>query len=314
MKAIVMRQFGDASVLHLEDMPKPIPKEDEVLIQVEYAGVNHIDWKIREGLMKEMMPYTFPIIPGWDVSGVIVECGKKVKDLKIGDEVFAFVKKPIIQWGAYAEYIAFTAEGVALKPKFLSFAQAATLPLASLAAWEALVDIVKLKKSETIFIHGGSGSVGAMAIQLAKHIGATVITTSGPKKRDYMQQLGADFVVDYKGNFGEKIREYIPEGVDVVFDCYDKEQLDQAAHVLKKRGRLVSILKEFNASLAKLDIDTFFLSTHPDSKESKTIAKWFEQKKFQPLPLEEMPLSQAAQAQEKQRLGDASKKIALKVR
>lgn len=148
MKAIVIKEFGGADKLTFTDVPKPETGANELLIEVRYAAVNPVDWKIREGYLKNFLPHEFPLIPGWDVSGSVVEVGQNVKHFKIGDEVFAYCRKPIVQWGTYAEFVSFDADNIALKPQNISFAQAAAIPLVGLTAWQALFEAARLKKGK----------------------------------------------------------------------------------------------------------------------------------------------------------------------
>ena len=172
MKAIAIDQFGGADVVKVVDMPIPEPLPNEVQIAVAYAAVNPVDWKVREGLLKDRMPYQFPIILGWDVSGKISKIGKDVTNLKVGDEVFTYARKPIVQAGTYAEYVCFDAQHVVLKPRKLSLKEAAAVPLISLTAWQSVIEWGQIQSGETVLIHAGAGGVGGFAIQFAKLHGA----------------------------------------------------------------------------------------------------------------------------------------------
>jgi NADPH:quinone reductase-like Zn-dependent oxidoreductase len=176
MKAIRLHQYGDSSVLRYEDAPVPTPNTGEVLIKVYAAGVNPVDWKVRAGYLKERIPYTLPLVPGWDVSGTIVSIGEQVTGWNIGDAVYS--RPDIARQGAYAEYIAVRASEISKKPQSLDWVHAAAVPLAALTAWQALFDSAQLKAGERVLIHAGSGGVGIFAVQLAKIRGAHVITTT----------------------------------------------------------------------------------------------------------------------------------------
>jgi NADPH2:quinone reductase len=312
MKAILFTAFGGPEQLVLSDVPQPVPQEHEVLIQVRAAGVNPVDWKIREGLLQSRLPHELPIIPGWDVAGVVADVGKNVTEFKIGDEVFAYVRKPVVKWGAYAEFVAFDAKNVALKPRTITMAQAAALPLVSLTAWQSIFDTVQLTKGETILIHAGSGGVGSMAIQFAKHQGATVFTTASAQKHAYVKQLGAEGALDYKGDFATALKAYVPDGVDVVFDCVGGKTLEQSLPCLKKGGRLVSLLEQLSSEQAKTwGVSAHYVFVVPNGEELKQIADLIDLHHVVPPPVLEMPLSQAAEAQEKLRAGDVFGKIVL---
>jgi NADPH2:quinone reductase len=315
MKAVTLERFGGANELHLADLPTPTPLPNEVQIQVAYTAVNPVDWKIREGHLKQMFPYRFPIIPGWDAAGTITAVGSKVTNFKVGDEVYAYCRKPTVQWGTYAEYVCFDAENVALKPKKLSFAQAASIPLVGLTAWQALFDVAKLQPGESILIHAGAGGVGSLAIEFAKNVGATVYTTCSEKNKDYVKKLGADFVIDYnREDFAEKIRSWAPNGIDVVLDCVGGETLEKSYALLKPKGRIISIVNKVDKIKCKEhNLTGDFVLVAPNGAELKEIADLIDQKKVTSPQIEEFPLTQCALAQEKNKQGHTRGKIVLRV-
>ena len=196
MKAFVVDRYGRKNGVRAGDMPVPELREDDVLIQIHAAGVNPLDSKIRDGEFKLILPYRLPLILGNDLAGVVVRVGSRVRRFKPGDEVYARPHKDRI--GTFAEFIAVKEDGVALKPKTLTMEEAASIPLVGLTAWQALVEKGQVKKGQKVLIHAGSGGVGTFAIQLAKHLGATVATTAGAANAGLMKQLGADIVIDYK--------------------------------------------------------------------------------------------------------------------
>lgn len=310
MKALVIEEFGSSGKLLLKEMPKPPMGDGEVLIKVAFAGVNPVDLKIKEGYLSGVFPHEFPIILGWDVSGIVEEAGKNVKNLKVGDEVFTYIKRPFLKWGAYAEYVAFDAKNVAKKPRGISFAQAAALPLVSLTAWQSIFDAAHLKKGETILIHGASGGVGSMAVQFAKNAGAKVIGTASSKKHEYVKKLGADIVIDYKK---EDFIDRLKNNVDVVFDCVGGETYRKSLACLKKGGRIVSILERDQAEAKKLGFEGIYVFVAPNGNELKTIAELIEQKKVLPPQIEKMPLKDAELAFKKLRAGEVLGKIVLKI-
>lgn len=308
MKAIVLHEFNGE--LQIETVQDPKPQDSEVLIKASHAGVNPVDWKIREGYLKDLFPHNFPIILGWDVSGVVVEAGKDVHNLHIGEEVFAYVRKPIVKWGAYCEYVTFEAKDVVRKPKNISLSSAAALPLVSLTAWQSLFDTVGLKKGEKILIQGGSGGVGSMAVQFAKYAGSFVIATACPKKHAYVKQLGADRVIDYK----ENLEAALTEKVDVVFDCVGGEAFEKSLPCLKKGGRIVSILEHMDQKREHdLGIKAYYVFVHPSGQALARIAELIEHKKIVPPHIEEMALEEAFFALEKQKSGNVFGKLVLKV-
>src|SRR5712672_64055 len=195
MKAIRIHNYGGPEVLQYEDAPRPKPQAGEVLIRVHAAGVNPIDWKVRQGHMKDFWPHKFPLILGWDLSGVVEELGRGVSRFKIGDEVYSV--PDVSRDGAYAEYIVVRESEIALKPKSLHHIRAATVPLAALTAWQALFDTGQLQPGQRVLIHGGSGGVGHFAVQLAKWKGAYVFATASTKNQELLRELGADEIIDY---------------------------------------------------------------------------------------------------------------------
>lgn len=235
MKALIVERYGGKSGPRLGDMPEPELRENDVLVQVHAAGVNPLDSKIAAGEFKLILPYRLPLILGSDVAGVVVQTGPGVRRFRPGDEVYARPGKDRI--GTFAEYIAMDEADVAMKPRNLTMAEAASLPLVALTAWQALIEIAWLKKGQKVLIHAGSGGVGTIAIQLAKHVGATVATTTSAANIDLVRSLGADIVIDYKKDDFAKIL----SGYDVVLNSLGKDVLEKSLAVLKPGGQLISI-------------------------------------------------------------------------
>jgi alcohol dehydrogenase len=235
MKAFILERYGKKSSVRLSDMPKPEPREDEVLIKVHAASVNLLDAKIKNGEFKLILPYRLPLILGHDVAGVVIGVGSRVGRFKLGDEVYA--RPDDFSIGAFAEFIAVKESSLALKPRMLTMEQAASIPLVGLTAWQALIEKTGLKKGQKVFIQAGSGGVGTFAIQLAKHIGAFVATTTSTANVEWVKSLGADLVIDYKKeNFATVLRDY-----DVVLNSQDGDTLGKSLGILKPGGKLVSI-------------------------------------------------------------------------
>lgn len=316
MKAIVIEKFGHEEQLHLDEIPTPVPTDNEVQIQVLYTAVNPVDWKIREGFMKNYLPHEFPLILGWDAAGIVKSTGKNVKKFKAGDEVYAYCRKPIVKWGTYAEYVCFDADNIALKPKNINFAQAACVPLAGLTAWQALFDFAKLKKGESILIHGGAGGVGSFAIQFAKYAGAKIIATASKQNHNYVKKLGADYAIDYhQTNFLDDVLKLFPEGMDVVLDTIGGNTLTESLEIVKPKGRLVSIVDQIDPKMAKeKNIQFGFVFVSPNGSQLKQIASLIEQGKVATPFIEEMPLSDASKAHKKSREGHTKGKIVLKIK
>jgi alcohol dehydrogenase len=235
VKAFIVDRYGSKDGLRAGDMPDPELREDEVMVQVHAAGVNPLDAKIRNGEFKLILPYRPPFVLGHEVAGVVVRVGQRVRRFKPGDQVYA--RPDDFRIGAFAEYIAVKEDSLAIKPGELSMEEAASIPMAGLTAWQALVEKADLKKGQKVFIQAGSGGVGTFAIQLAKHLGATVATTTSTANAELVKSLGADVVIDYKKeDFESLLRDY-----DVVLNSQDGRTLDKSLRVLKSGGKLVSI-------------------------------------------------------------------------
>lgn len=314
MKAAYIESFN--SNLKIGNLSDPVPLDKEVCIAVEYAGVNPVDAKIASGLLKSKLPHEFPLVLGWDVSGRIHSVGKDVTTLNIGDPVYSYCRKPIVQWGCWAEFVTYPEEYVALKPKSLSMKEAAAIPLAGLTAWQALFEKVSLKPDETVLIHAGGGGVGSFAIQLAKYCGATpIITTVSSSKMDYVRSLGADEVINYKSkDFVEEIRQAHPFGIDTVFDTVGKSVYKKSFNLLKPGGRIVSLLEQPDEALQKsFGVEAHYLFVSPNAKELDRIAKIFDKGLAVVPEIQEFNLEQAPLALNDIREGHTKGKIVLKI-
>ncbi len=235
MKAFVLERYGKKRALRLAELPKPVLRDDEVLVEVHAAGVNLLDSKIRDGEFKLILPYRLPVVLGHDVAGVVVQVGPRVRRFKLGDEVLARVDD--LRIGTFAEFVPIREDSLAHKPHGLTMEEAASVPLVALTAWQALVERAGLRKGQKVFIQAGSGGVGTFAIQLARHLGATVATTTSTANIALVKSLGADVVVDYKTqDFEAVLRDY-----DVVLNSQDGKTLEKSLRVLKRGGKLVSI-------------------------------------------------------------------------
>jgi NADPH:quinone reductase-like Zn-dependent oxidoreductase len=277
MKALAINEFGGLDKLQLMDLPVPEIRPREILVKVRAAGVNPVDWKIREGYLKDLFSHQFPVILGWDAAGVVEGVGKNVTRFKSGDEIFAYCRKPIVHGGAYAEYILLEEEHAAIKPKNITFEEAASIPLAALTAYQSLFDAANLQPGETILIHAAAGGVGGFGVQLAKDHGAVVWATASGRNKKYVQDLGASQVVDYtQVNFGDAVFSKYPHGVDVVFDCVGGEVLQKSAEIVKEGGRLITIVDD-PTGLARNDIHKEFVFVAPKSTQLTELARMVEQ-------------------------------------
>jgi len=316
MKAVAIDSFGGPEKLKLVDIETPTPQAGEVLVEVSHASVNPVDYKIREGYLAGAIEHKFPLIPGWDAAGTIKEVGSGVTDFAVGQKVYAYCRKPVVQWGAYAEYIALEAKNVARMPSNLTFAEASAVPLAALTAWQALVDFAKLTDGQTVLVHAGAGGVGSYAIQFARYLGARVFTTATEKNHGYVTELGANRPIDYtKVNFAEVVKELEPGGVDVVFDCAGGSSLTDSYGIVKPGGHLVSIVETPSAELAakhRLTAGYWFVS--PSGEQLKNIAGLIEQGDVRIPRIEILPLRDVALAHQKSESRRTQGKIVLAVK
>lgn len=235
MKAFVLDRYGSPDGTRIREIPEPVLHDDDVLVQVHAAAVNPLDFKIRNGEFKRILPYHLPAVLGHDVAGVVVRVGSRVRRFKTGDEVYARPADGRI--GAFAEFISIKEADVAMKPATLTMQEAASIPLVGLTAWQALIEKANLKSGQKVMIHAGSGGVGSMAIQLARHFGATVATTSSSANLELVQRLGAHIAIDYKKeDFESVLHDY-----DVVLTSQGDDTLNKSVGVLKPGGVLISI-------------------------------------------------------------------------
>jgi NADPH:quinone reductase-like Zn-dependent oxidoreductase len=308
MKAIRIHNYGGPEVLHYEDAPRPEPQAGEVLVRVHAAGVNPIDWKVREGHMKDFWPHKFPLILGWDLSGVVEELGTGVSRFKIGDEVYSVPDST--RNGAYADYIVVRESELALKPNSLHHIRAAALPLAAVTAWQALFDAGQLVSGQRMLIHGGSGGVGHVAVQLAKWKGAYVFATASTKNQELLRELGVDEPIDYtKQKFEDVARD-----VDLVLDLIGGETQERSWSVLKKGGVLVSLVQPPSVEKAQaLGVRAAFVAGHPSGAQLAEIAKLIDSGELKPVIDRILPLSEARRAHELSQSGHTHGKIVLRV-
>ena len=310
MKAIRIHNYGGPEVLKYEAAPQPqVSAEGEVLIRVHAASVNPIDWRVREGYMKDFWPHKFPLILGWDLSGVVEELGRGASRFKIGDEVYS-VPDPTRN-GAYADYIVVRESELALKPKSLPHIRAAAVPLAALTAWQALFDTGQLQPGQRVLVHGGSGGVGHFALQLAKWKGAYVFATASTKNQELLRELGADETIDYTRQRFEDVA----RNIDVVLDPIGSDTQERSWQVLKKGGILLSVVQPPSADKAKaLGIQATFVASQPNGAELAKIAELIDSGDLKPIVNRILPLSEARRAHELSQTGHTHGKIVLRVK
>jgi NADPH:quinone reductase-like Zn-dependent oxidoreductase len=245
MKAFVVDKYKKQGLLRLAELPEPQVGNEDVLVQVHAASVNPLDAKLRDGAFKALLPYRLPFVLGHDVAGTVVKVGSKVKRFKVGDEIYSRPRDHRI--GTFAEFIAINEADVALKPMNISMEEAASIPLVALTAWQALVERGKVKPGQKVFIQAGSGGVGLIAIQLAKHLGANVATTTSAKNINLVEDFGADVVVDYNAQDFEKVL----SSYDLVLNSQDSRALNKSLAVLKSGGQIISISGPPDTAFAK---------------------------------------------------------------
>jgi NADPH:quinone reductase-like Zn-dependent oxidoreductase len=308
MKAVVMHAYGGPDVLKVEDVPRPEPKEDEVLIRVMAASINPVDVAIRKGYLAELIGNKFPLIPGMDAAGVVEKVGVKIHKFKAGDPVYAFFT--LAGEGGYAEFVVAKESEIALKPREITYAQAAAVPAAASTAWQVLVDTAKLSAGQTVLIHGGSGGVGHFAIQIAKARGAKVIATASTANQDFLRQMGADDPIDYtKTKFEDVVKD-----VDVVLDMVGEETLKRSYGAVKRGGIIVSIADDVDqAALDAHGIRGVAFRSTPSAKVLEELARLIDGKKVTPIVSQTFPMADVAKAQEQIATRHTRGKIVLRV-
>lgn len=308
MKAVRFSSYGSPEVLIPEEVPKVDPGEGEVLVRVRAAGINPLDWKVRAGHVKDWLPYRLPLIPGWDVSGVVEALGSGVTGFKIGDEVYGMLD--FSRNGAYAEYVTAEPGNLALKPVSIDHVQAAAVPLAALTAWQALFEVAELSSGQLILIHAAAGGVGHFAVQFAKWEGAKVIGTASADNAGFLQELGIDEVIDYRTTqFEDEVRD-----VDVILDCIGGDTQQRSWKVLKSGGILVATLGISSSGNARPPtVRGEGVLVHRDSHQLTQIAALIEAGNLTPAVTTVLPLEQAARAHELSETGHVRGKIVLKV-
>jgi NADPH:quinone reductase-like Zn-dependent oxidoreductase len=265
MKAIVFNNYGPAEDLRYQDIPTPIPSAEQVLVKIHATAVNHIDIGIAAGAFKNVFPLKFPWIPGYDFAGVIEAAGAQVQGFKPGDEVYG----ASLGGGTYAEYIAINPQGIALKPRTLDFTEAASVPVSAETAEQVLFRHANVQKGQTILIHGGAGAVGTYAVQMAHQAGVKVLVTASSADKAFLEGLGANEVIDYKG----KPFESIVSHVDAVIDLVGGEGQQRSYQVIKEGGILISVNQPVSAELAaKYKIQAVFAELQPSQEGLARIA------------------------------------------
>lgn len=288
MKAITYNAYGNPDVLEFGDQPMPKVGPGMVLVKVKAAAVNPVDWKIMAGGLDAVMDLEFPAIPGWDVAGVVESVGIDARQFQPGDEVIAYGRKDYVHGGSFAEYIALPERLLARKPASLGWNESAGLPLAGLTAYQVL-NRLGLKAGETVLIHGGSGGVGSLGIQIAVALGASVIATASEKNHEFLRSLGAEPVA-YGDGLADRVRALRPDGVDVVAD-FVGGNLDATLAVLAEGGR--------HASIADSDVEQHggdWMWVNPVGTDLQELADLVDSRKIRVEVAGVFPLDKAADA------------------
>lgn len=315
MKAVVFRDFGGPETLEITDVPDPAPGEGDVLIDIAYASINPVDWKIRDGKIAGLMPHEFPVIPGWDGAGLVAATGTGVDRVRTGDRVFFYSRRDVVHDGTYAERISLPQSFVARTPRTLDDAAAASVPLTALTAWQALHEFAGVQAGETVLVTGGAGGVGSFAVQLAKRAGATVLATASARNHDYLISLGVDHPIDYNTeSVPEAVRRLAPQGCDVVFDCVGGDAYTEGVRVLKPGGRIASIVVVPDEAQAQSEgYKAGFVFVRPEGQQLETIGAFIDEGKLQIPSLDVRSVRDAAAVQEENKLGHTRGKIVLKI-
>ncbi|MCX5058266.1 MULTISPECIES: NADP-dependent oxidoreductase [unclassified Streptomyces] len=307
MKGISYSRYGGPDVLEYGEVGDPKVGPDAVLVKVRAAAVNPVDWKCREGYLDGMLDPVFPVVPGWDVSGVVVQPGVSVPEFTAGDEVIGYVREDFLSRGTFAEYVAAPVRTLARKPRNLTWEEAAGLPLAGLTAYQVLVKALQVGRGDTVLVHAAAGGVGSIAVQLARHLGARVIGTASEGNHDFLRGLGCE-PVKYGEGLAERMRGLAPEGVDAVFDTVGGEALKTSVDLLVPQGRL--------ASIADGDVIGYggrYCWVRPDAEDLLRLTELAEQGVVSVHVSETFPLERAADAHRLSQQGRTRGKIVVTV-
>lgn len=308
MKAVRIHDYGGPEVLRIEDAPLPAIGADDARVRIVGTSVNPVDWKIRQGHLQSMLAHALPLIPGWDLSGIVDAVGERVTRVKLGDAVFS--RPDILRDGSYAEYIAVRADELALKPATVSHIEAASLPLAGIAAYQAIVNVAQVAPGHRVLVHAAAGGVGSLAVQVSRECGATVIGTASASNRALVESLGVNEFVDYRS---QKIEDAVRD-VDVVLDTVGGAAQEASWKVLNAGGLLVSIISPPSEERARAQgVRSAFLFVKPDAAILAQLARWVDSGRLRPVIGAEFALDDVARAQALSESGHARGKIVLYV-
>ncbi|KJK59155.1 NADP-dependent oxidoreductase [Saccharothrix sp. ST-888] len=307
MKAIAIRQYGGPEVVEYTELPDPKVGPDSVLVRVRAAGVNPVDWKIREGYLDGLLDVHFPLIMGWDLAGVVQAVGGAVTEFKPGDEVIGYVRKDSVEHGTYAELVSAPVRTLALKPAALDWAQAGGLPLAGLTAYQGLVKALRVRSGETVLVHAAAGGVGSLAVQIAKALGARVIGTASERNHAYLRGLGAE-PVTYGAGLADRVRALAPGGVDAALDLVGGTAVAVSLELVADPARIASI-----TDYGVVAQGGHYVFVRPDTADLTELATLADAGKLTVPVASTFPLAQAASAQALNAEGRTRGKIVLLV-
>jgi NADPH:quinone reductase-like Zn-dependent oxidoreductase len=308
MRAIAIQEYGGPEVLQLTDRPEPVVGPDVVLVRARAAGVNPVDFKVCQGGLADRYPCHLPLIPGWDVAGVVESVGPAVPELSPGDEVVGYVRRDDIEWGTYAELVAAPVRTLARKPSSLTWAQAASLPLAALTAWQLLTRVLGVGEDDVVLVHAAAGGVGSFAVQLAQVLGASVVGTASEANHDYLRGLGAEPVL-YGEGLVERVLSLVPNGVTAVVDLVGGDALEASPQLLAQGGRLASVRDP--ARVVELGGRYWFV--RPDADDLAAVCRLVDEGRLGVHVERTFPLEQAADAHRLIEGGHGRGKLALEV-
>lgn len=307
MKGISYSRYGGPEVMEYGDVRDPKVGPDTVLVKVRAVSVNPVDWKCREGHLDGILDTVFPVVPGWDVSGVVVQPGMSVPEFSVGDEVIGYVREDYLCRGTFAEYVAAPVRTLARKPRNFSFEEAAGLPLAGLTAYQVITKVLEVKRGESVLVHAAAGGVGSIAVQLARHLGARVIGTASEAHHDFVRELGGE-PVTYGEGLAERVRALAPDGVDAAFDTVGGDTTKISANLLAPEGRLASI-----ADPDVVDYGGRYWFVRPDAGDLLRLTELAEQGVITVHVTRTFPLERAAEAHRLSQEGHTRGKIVLTV-
>lgn len=311
MRAITYSRYGGPDVLETTDLPTPKVGPDSVLVRVRAASVNPVDWKVREGYLDQIMDAVFPVVPGWDVAGVVERVGLDTPELQVGDEVYGYVRKDVVggevSGGTFAELVAAPVRTLARKPAAWSFEEAAAVPLAGLTAYQT-IRRAEVAEGQTVLVHAAAGGVGSFAVQIARALGARVIGTASERNHDFLRSLGAE-PVTYGDGLADRVRALAPDGVDVVLDYVGGDALDSVPQVLRDGGTVASITD----ARARDELGGHYVWVRPDTADLAELAGLGDEGLLRPEVAEVFDLADAADAHRASQSGHVRGKVVVRV-